>query len=214
MNTTTITLSRALAATALVSVATISIATFTKADTADDDGRSTNDQLRDPWQASRSEAEPTPTEQLALALAKVCVNEAGFNSPADCALVYQVTTAHGRSDSDRLNWLRRHSQCVLRDNPPEADRARGNCSWTWHLQDNNERPANFPASEDWTAYIPRWQRVRALAYRLVSGVVVRRPCRERVVTWGGPMDTAGARRRGLEPVVCGSALNYGFVRVR
>lgn len=154
----------------------------------------------------------TPIElALALALAQVSVNEAGFDSPADIALVYQATEAHGSTPAARLAWLRSHSSCVLGDDDPST--RPGNCAWTRNLRWNEREPKDWPtAGPPWSHYRDRWNRVRRFAAALVAGRVTRRPCEGRVVTWGSAEDAPSAIARGLRPLRCDSTHNIGFAR--
>lgn len=152
----------------------------------------------------------TPVElALALAVAQVCVNEASWNSPADCALVYQATESHGRTPEARLDWLERHSHTVF----SSCIAGRGNCRWTPGLTWSDAEPEGWPeAAPPWSTYVDRWRRIRELAEALVTGRIRRRPCPRGVVTWGGPMDIDAALRRGLRPLECRGTLNTGFAR--
>jgi hypothetical protein len=143
---------------------------------------------------------------LALALAKVCVNEAGWEAPGDCALIWQVVESQRANASERLIWLTRHSARVLggRDCRPGA-----NCRWTRNLAWSDAEPAEWPARERWDP--ERWARVRLLAWRLVVGEELHRPCEEAPDTWDGRRWRAHALRRGLRPVVCVATRNDGYL---
>jgi hypothetical protein len=150
-----------------------------------------------------------PERELALAVAKVCVNEASWNSPADCALIWQIVEGRGRTTATRLSWLRRHSHRVL-DGTCNEDYQTMNCWWSQHLTWSDAAPANFP--HEWSeAYIRRWRRVRRMAWGLVVGTITRRPCAIRPRTWGGRMDRARALRNGLIPIECEGTWNDGYV---
>lgn len=150
--------------------------------------------------------------ELALAVAKVAVNEAGFRSPQDVALIWQVTEARGRTHADRLSWLRRHSSCVLTDRPLNREELRrGNCSWTRYLGDDDAQPEGWPSDLVWSNFVRRWRQIRQLSLRLVDGRSRLRPCTETPRTWGGIMDHTRALERGLRPIRCEGTLNTGFV---
>jgi hypothetical protein len=151
-------------------------------------------------------AEATNVEQrLTLAVAQVCVNEAGFDSPADCALVWQTAENRAETTRGRLFWLQQHSRRVLGDRPCR----RGNCRWSRHLGWNSRMPTGWPRAD--VAWRPeRWALVRDLAQRLVRGEELRRPCPAPPFTWGGRMDFAGAQERGLVRLHCEGTLNEGF----
>jgi hypothetical protein len=125
----------------------------------------------------------TPIERrLALAVAKVCVNEASWNSPSDCALIWQTAENRAQTPAGRLRWLTRHSSCVLDSTQAEADAAPGNCSWTRNLTRSTRRPDRYRGP--WRA--ERWERVLGLADRLVAGQEQRRPCSDgEPFTWDG-----------------------------
>lgn len=148
-------------------------------------------------------------EQLALDLARVAVNEAGFGSPADVVLIWQVVESRARSDADRLAWLRSHSACPTGQTTREVALSRpGNCAWTRELDDSDRRPQSWPAAVVWRP--EAWARVRRLALRLVYGLEQRRVCSSSPSTWGGDMDAARALERGLVPVACEGTLNTGY----
>lgn len=144
-------------------------------------------------------------ERLALAVAKVAVNEANFESPADVALVYQCTEAHGDAPGEQLAWLRSHSARVLGDRECREGR---NCRWSRGLTLAATRPPGWPEGVRWRP--AAWRRVLRLARRLVGGEEQRRPCIGRPVTWGGDMDHAEALRRGLRPLHCAGTRNTGY----
>lgn len=148
----------------------------------------------------------TPAElALATMLAATCVNEAGWSSPADCALIWQVTESHARTPEARLAWLQRHSHTVANGS------SSGNARWTSGLQWNDREPEGWPeTAPPWSVYVERWRKVRRFAAALVTGRVTRRPCAERVWTWGSVDDAPAALRRGLRVVRCENTLNLGF----
>lgn len=154
------------------------------------------------------------SERLALAVAKVCANEASLEQarPADCALIWQTTRRHGRTPGARLAWLRAHSSCVLSERPLSARELLGNCVWSRHLSASEEAPQAWPEQIAWPRYAPRWRTMRAFARRLVAGAVPPGgwPCTEDPFTWGGPMDHADAVASGLVPLSCRGTLNEGY----
>lgn len=155
----------------------------------------------------------TPTQlAFALALARTTANEAGMLSPNDARLIYDAARSHGRDDSDRLGWLRRHSSCVNggdcnRDGRVDerdaraADRRPGNARWTRHLAWNNTRPRSFPTGARW--FPEHWQRLREFVLRLVVRDRPTRVCGVPVITWGRRSDFRA--RPGLVPVECNAA---------
>lgn len=148
-------------------------------------------------------------EALALDLARVCVNESGWGSPADCAMIWQTVRRSGRTDEARQAWLRRHSWTLF----TEAPVSHGNARWTRDLNAEGERPRNWPSeAPSWEHYEKRWASVLRYATGLVKGAIRRRPCPSSVVTWGGEMDSAQALRRGLVPLECEGTINTGYAR--
>lgn len=158
---------------------------------------------------------PGIVQELALAVAKVCANEAGLERPrpADCALIWQVTQGHGETPAAQLAWLRGHSRCVLGDTPPTARRLRGggNCVWARNLTASDAEPDGWPSRLAWEGrHAERWERKRAFCLRLVLGYVTRRPCETTPQTWGGRRDRRRVARYGYRPVACRGTLNDGY----
>jgi len=145
---------------------------------------------------------------LALAVAKVCANESGFDSPRDCALIWQVVTAHHDRDALRLAWLRAHSRRVL------GDRAcrRGNCEWTPHLTRRAVEPRGWPDGARWRP--SAWRGLVTRADELVGGAPYTPPCDGTPITWGGRMDHRGAVARGLVALSCDGTRNTGYAYAR
>lgn len=161
--------------------------------------------------------ESTPAQRaLALAIAKVAVNEASLAHcrPADVALIAQVANGHGYTDVERLAWLRQHSSCVLTDRPLRRGEERTNCLWTRTLLDSDEQPAAWPAHLEWSGYVTRWRDVRRLALLLVlHRARTPYPCIGHPTTWGSRvLDMGIATRRGLIALDCTTVGNVGFVR--
>lgn len=151
----------------------------------------------------------------ALDLAKYCANEAGLNSHADCRMIWQVASTFGDTMAERVAFLRRHSRCVLTEEPPENLAERGNCRWSRSLTWSDARPDNWPSHLDWNGRnARRWREVRALSLQLVTTPEPPRQCNGTPITWGGAMDADRARRRSLVALDCGETLNTGYVRVR
>ena len=158
---------------------------------------------------------PSVRDELALAVAKVAVNEAGWRSPADVAMIYQITEARGDTDERRLAWLTAHSSCVLTDRPlDDYEQRHGNCAWSRNLNVHDLEPAGWPQDLLWSNFVRRWQQVRRFAQMLVSGESRMRPCAETPRTWGSrTLDHERAIAMGLRQVDCGSTLNAGYVVV-
>lgn len=145
-------------------------------------------------------------ERLALAVARVAVHEAGFDSPADVALVWQVVEGRARTADQRLAWLHRHSARVAGERQARSTRT----LWARQLSPSGARPWSWPADASWSRYRDRWLRVLRLARSLVTGHERRRPCPQQPLTWGGPMDREQAAARGLVPCGCVGTLNEGY----
>ena len=119
--------------------------------------------------AREDEALTVTDEALALAVAAVAFNEApGY--PADLALIWQATMAHGDTSAERLAWLRAHSDCVLSDRPMRrSEIVSGNCRWTRGLTDSDARPEQWPEGWSWSRWSIQWARTREFARRFVGG---------------------------------------------
>jgi hypothetical protein len=169
------------------------------------------------WTGSASSARVDPAEhRLALAIAKVAVNEASLVAirPDDVALIAQCTEQHGDDAATKLRWLTSHSSCVLTDRALRPGEVRSNCIWTRELADNDRRPPSLTQPIDWRRYVERWRDVRATALALVQHrSQVPYPCTGRPVTWGSrTLDLRRAIDRGLRPLVCSTRGNVGFER--
>lgn len=154
----------------------------------------------------------TVREQLELAVAMVVANEAGFRSPGDANLIWQVVSRF-RSNEARLAWLRSHSCRVLgqeycrRPRPCPEDR---NCQWARELTWGDTPPTAWPA--DAGAFPAHsWGRLRAHVRQLVRHGAPN-PCNGRPITWGGDMDAERALEQGLVALDCGETRNTGYAR--
>lgn len=143
---------------------------------------------------------------LALALAKVCVNEARFDSLADCALIWQVVSNRRAITDERRVWLERHSARVL---GTRACDYRNNCAWSRNLRWDDSEPAGWPRRIRWDARA--WARVRAYCWRLVNEEETLRPCEENPDTWDGRRYRRQALARGHRLVVCTGTRNDGYM---
>lgn len=178
-----------------------------------------------PVGAQETSALTGDTYALYMATARMCANEA-FGHRADCLLIWQTVRKHGRTPTERLAWLTRHSSCVLRPEDPPASRRRvGNCRWVRHLQDSDVVPAlGWPTNWRWEgSNRMTWERTRTLVRELVVGRRPRGgwPCRRDPDTWAGRVTDAARileMRERLEPLGCTDpanrerpTLNEGFV---
>lgn len=161
-------------------------------------------------------------ERLALAVAKVCVNEAGWDSPPDCDLIWQVVRSHGETDLERLRWLRCHSPRVLDpegrfcgEDRKRCAKDRGNCWWSRNLTTTGRKPSGWSETEvvPWARYRSRWLRVVTYCKALVAGGIPPRgwPCARAPDTWGGDMDEEEALDAGMVPLECRGTKNEGYL---
>ncbi len=124
--------------------------------------------------------------------------------------MWQVTRFNGDKARDgRMGWLRRHSKKVAGIEPC----AKGNCLWTPYLSRSLREPAGYLAgSKDWRDITrSAWESLLQYVDQLVLEEVTEDdPCALEPATWGGKMDLAGARKRGLYPIGCTGTLNDGF----
>lgn len=146
-------------------------------------------------------------EALILLVASVCVNEAGFDSQADCQLIWQVVEGHSSTVEGQLRWLRNHSAKVsgLREC------TRGNCLWTRNLTPDGARPEGSTApywNENW------FPRVHGWAADLVEGRDLARPCPSTPDTWDGLRWLDRSIERGYTPLGCQGTRNEGFLYPR
>jgi hypothetical protein len=147
----------------------------------------------------------TPLEgRQALALARICVSEAGFTlRTRDCELIYHVLRTRSRSGELEMGTMRAY--CKKSFNRDRTDHHR----WVAHLNPAGREPRGW--SE--TTTVP-WSRRRAAWLRVLEHTrdLIRRrpenPCGDRLDHWG----SKGFRRRrhlrnGWRIVDCGETLN-------
>lgn len=137
-----------------------------------------------------------------LLLARTCVHEAGFDSPADCQLVHAVLS--GIVERDGVSYRQ-----AWRLASPRLARCDVRRSWVCRLRADGERPAGFPAR--WSRYRDRWMAVLEVSRRLIAGEQVAAVCAERPRVWGSRSDVARGRARGRRWVDAGcvGARNLG-----
>ena len=133
-------------------------------------------------------ADLTRTErQLAIALARVSINEGGDSEP-DGELVAQVTLARGETAAERLHWLGEHSRCVAGPmSQDEAYQRPGNCRWTRNLHPDGRRPRGWRRELDghWSRTRGRWRTVLERAVEYVRGDRAADVCDEDPDSWDG-----------------------------
>lgn len=163
-----------------------------------------------------------PLRELALNIARVTVNESGWNSEADGEMIWQIVRGHTSKTTGQLRWLMRHSACatpgdcnrdgVIDERDDVAASRRPNARWTRYLLWNDSEPQGWPSSQQWTSYVQRWREVRRRSWEMVRNRNLRRPCTVTPTTWGSDEDREWAIRRGYIPVVCVGTLNTGYRR--
>lgn len=162
-----------------------------------------------------SNASRAPRQQLALEVAVVAAHEGAFDNQKDTALIWQVVETNGGDTvQKRLSFLRRHSPRALGEKPCVRKRpdVMANCEWSVPLLENPDAsPPVFEDAEWWAvARAPAWKKIRAYAWRLVSGLETWRPCPTPPRSWGYAGDVDKALSRGLVPIGCNEVMNDGF----
>lgn len=137
----------------------------------------------------------------ALALARVCVSEAGWQSvqSGDCAAIAHVLRR--RSSVGRVT-----RGIVCQYSPRSCNKRRRVRRWIAHLRPDMRRPDYWPRGSSWARRRPAWRETLAHAARLVRGERLDR-CRRPPDHWGARWFTVNARRYGWERVQCGPTLN-------
>lgn len=132
----------------------------------------------------------------AVVLARVCVKEASFNSPADCAAIRIVLTRVGRGNvvtGARAYSPKTFDPSRLRDRP-----------WIAFLNGRGTEPRGWPANLSWRAHRVRWL---ALLENVETFIATDyRPCEPD--HWGDRLsDHARAVSYNWQPVDCGRTLD-------
>lgn len=118
--------------------------------------------------------------QLRLALAKICVSEAGFQtSTNDCALIFQTLKTRSRMHQVSLGMMRSYSPDVFNKNRTDARR------WVPYLNARFAEPEHWSETVrvPWTARSEAWHAV----YNLASELIRTNPantCGVRIDHWG------------------------------
>lgn len=161
-------------------------------------------------------------EDEALTLARVCVHEAGWDSPADCAAIWRVWTRGAeRTGLRRASFARAYSRRLLVERSVTR-------RWASGLRRDGLEPEGWPSVEmrlergavrvvrapAWSAYRERWLRVLEQADAIVRGEGLALPETCEPDDWGGAMDAERAERLRLIEVECGDTRNRFFVRPR
>ena len=141
--------------------------------------------------------------RAALLLARICVNEAGFDGAQDCIAIAEVVRAN--SGEITPGALELHAPRATGSKPP----LNAHQAWTQQLDEDGTEPAAWRLAHPalpWERYRERWLRVLRGCQLIVRGQVDR-VCREVPIAWGGAMDRHIAERRGLVRVDCGNTRN-------
>ena len=149
-------------------------------------------------------SEVTVDRNLQLALARICVSEAGFQlRTRDCEFIYHVLRT--RSRSNELNMGTMRSYCTKSFNRHRTDRHR----WVPHLTHTFSQPVGWGESTSipWSRRRQSFQEV----YEFAGQIIHERPdnpCDSRLDHWGA----RGFRQRhllrsGWTIVDCGETLN-------
>lgn len=146
----------------------------------------------------------TQRDTDALALARVCVNEAGWDVTDDCAGILAVL----RSRQQRIG-LRTIAGTAAVYSTRVFDKSRADRrAWVAWLDDAATPPRGWPRNVDWPTHRAKW---RAMVEHAALLLTQHDACGAH--HWGGPMDDARAIRAGWAPVDCGETRNH-FWRVQ
>ena len=143
-----------------------------------------------------------PADSARLAIARIFVAEAGWDSEPDHRAIFGVLR-NIRGRGSMLEAARRASPRTTGIRGPLGPRG----LWIATLIDSDLRPAGWTDRlGSWSAYVARWRSVRELAARLLAGDPIRSGCPD-AIAWGMAQDDRIAIRRGLVRVDCGQTLN-------
>ncbi len=172
--------------------------------------------------------EPT-RDEVALNLARICVNEAGFDHPRDCQAIWEVTrnvAGHDASLADLSRALDGLSARVT--GARQVRRPRGNLRFTRGLDRTDTEPAGWRAATrlPWSRFSDKWHSIREWADRRIDqhldGSHARRVCHGRAIAWGGRnglddrvlearnRNRVARGKRPLQRLVCGVTENAFF----
>lgn len=186
-------------------------------------------------------AQPTPTEDPAVALARVCLSEEGWENRVGCVAIARTMenirskgcTAKGVTQCEEgnetlLSAMRRMSKRVTGMVRALNDRQR----WIQGLHRDAAKPRAWndctgspECSGPWKLFRPRWLALLAFADSLLEGRKEPNPCEGHVLAWGSGDDhlfmarrNLGRERAGkrkLDPLRCAPEVTnvfYGFPR--
>jgi len=165
----------------------------------------------------------------ALALARICVSEAGwecFDTQDGLAIHEVLLSGASRHNMSYVSFARAYAGRVMGVRPHNSERLR----WVGALREDGNQPSNWPtmvtrrvggvirvdSMPPWSSYRARWLAVLARAREVVRLSLEDRvdwsPCPEEVHDWGGAMDRERANRAGLIEVECGETSNDFYQR--
>lgn len=161
---------------------------------------------------ARAEERLTP----ALALARICVSEAGWEcfDTGDGLGIHEVL----------LRGAERHGIRYVSYARAYSSRATGRVEsrhrpWVGHLRTDAREPDRWPPfpHAPWRSFRARWRRVLAEAERVVATYDLENlgewgVCLDTAEDWGGPCDDDRAERLGLILVECGETENRFYKR--
>ncbi len=146
------------------------------------------------------------SEDASILLARVCVNESGFDSFADCDAIAAISIRNA-GDRDLAPYLRGR---FLRALAPVH--ARRNRPWIADLSRDGHEPRHWPSNVSWASIRPRWLALVAHVDGAVSGRIVVSCDAD---TWGGRVvdreRIARMLSRGGSIAQCGNTENV-FLR--
>lgn len=123
----------------------------------------------------------------AVTLARLCVHEAGWESPADCVLIHNVLV--GISERDDVSY-RRAAELAA----PRLARCAVSRRWVCGLDEDAVRPAHWPLAS-WETYRTHWLEILDHARNVIAGTVPS-PCHHRPRVWGSAADVVRGRELG------------------
>jgi len=144
------------------------------------------------------------SSRLQLALARICVSEAGFQVRTnDCLLIYHVLRNRSRSRQVTIGIMRAYSPQSF-----NLER-RDNHRWVSHLRADGRQPRGWDETVTipWSSRREGWMEVYRYAGMLLESNPGN-PCDMRVDHWGAPYYRRRMHiRNGWTPIVCGETRN-------
>lgn len=157
---------------------------------------------------ARADEQEPPANVL---LARLCVNEAGWNT-LDCAAIGHIRMRSARTnDRDiRAELLYQHGARSLRIDRATNVQSNDRRPWIGDLY-GQRAPRYWPSNIEWDSQgLPRWSMVLEMATGVIAGTEPD-PCRQgriRPNTWGGPeVDAERLARPGWQDAHCGATRN-------